>query len=173
MSRYTGSERNSTHRTLLVFEVADQKYAVAASDVAEILPMAELQRPPAGPQLLAGFLNLAGDLVPVIRLHHLFGLPAVATELWTPLVLIRQSGRRVALLVDRVSRTLTVDEDSILPLPPRHASNECAAGVLRAGDDSITLLAPQQLLLEQEQCAVEELQQAVQRRLNDLKGATE
>lgn len=161
-----------SRRTLLVFQVADQQYAIAARDVAEIIPMAELQSPPGAPKVLAGFLNLAGELIPVVRLHRLFGLPEVPPELWTPLVVLRDRSRRLALWVDSVNRTLTIDDADVLPLPLPQVTNECVVGVVRSGKESLSLLSPQSLLLEQENRAVAELQQMIQQRIDSLEGAT-
>lgn len=162
----------SLRRTLLVFQVADQKYAVSSADVAEIVPMAELRSLPGAPTLLAGFLNLGGCLVPVIRLHHLFGLPVAIPELWTPLVILRDSGRRLAVLVDSVTHTLAIEIDAILPLPLQHAVNQCVIGVVRSGNDAISILSPQRLLLEQENNAIAQLQQMARQRIDELEGVT-
>lgn len=158
--------------TLLVFQVADQQYAVAAGDVAEILPIAELQRPPGAPEVLAGFLDLGGELIPVIRVHHLFGLPQAAPDLWTPLVILRDGDERIALWVDSVNRTLVVEDADVLPLPSQHVTNECVTGVVRSGNASLSLLSPQRLLLAQETRAITELQQMVQKRVDSLEGVT-
>lgn len=162
-----------TRSTLLVFQVADQTYAVSSGDVAEILPMAELQCPPGAPKLLAGFLNLAGALVPVIRLHHLFGLPDRPTQLWTPLVIVRVFGKRLGLLVDSVNRTVAVSEQDVLPMPAHHVTSECAVGIVRSTDGAVTLLSPERLLVHQEKRALIELQQTAQRRADELKGIAE
>lgn len=159
-------------RTLVVFQVGGQKYAVSSGDVAEIVPMAELRSPPGAPRLLAGFLDLADSLVPVIRLHHLFGLPEAPPKLWTPLVIVRDAGRRLALLVESVTHTLSIDADAILPLPLQHVANQYLIGVVRSDNDAISILSPQRLLLEQENRAIAQLQQLAQQRIAELEGAT-
>lgn len=171
MSRDRGESSSSGYlRTLVVFQVADQQYAVSSGDVAEILPMAELQSAPGAPKLLAGFLNLAGELIPVIRLHHLFGLPEATREIWTPLVILRNTGRRLGVIVDSVSRTLAIDEKMILPLPRQRVANECVIGIVRSNNGSLSVLSPEQLLLQEEHRAVAEMQQMVQQRIDELNG---
>ena len=92
--------------------------------------MATLSRPPVVPSLLAGFLNLAGIAVPVLRLDRLFGLPDLALGRYTPLVLLRQRECPLALLVERVSRIVAVPEEAILPVPANQAFNDCVEGSL-------------------------------------------
>lgn len=132
--------------------------------------MAELHCPPGIPRLLAGFLNLAGALVPVVRMHHLFGLPEGSPKMWTPLVILRGSGLRVGLLVDSVNHTLEIDDDAVLPLPRQQVSNGCVTGIVRSGSHSLSLLSPEQLLLEQECRAIIELQRSVQQRIDAVEG---
>ena len=163
---------SGTRRSLVVFQVADQQYAVAAGDVAEIVPMAELHHPPGCPRVLAGFLDLGGDLIPVVRMHHLFGLPEVEPELWTPLLILHDHGRRLALWVDGVNRTLPVDDAAMLPLPSQHVNNDCVVGVVRDGHESLSLLSPQRLLIAEENRVVAELRHMVQQRLESLEGAS-
>lgn len=156
-------------RSLLILQVADQQYAVETADVAELIPMAELQHPPGAPKVLAGFLNLAGELVPVVRLHQLFGLPEVPPQLWTPLVILRD--RRLALWVDSINGTLSVDDTALLPLPSQRVANESVIGVVRSEKLSLPLLSTQRLLLEQENRVIAELQAATQQRIDALAGA--
>lgn len=159
--------------TLVVFQLAEQKYAVRSAEVTEIVPIAALQTPPAAPAILAGFLNLGGELIPVIRVRHLFGLPELPTELWTPLIILKNRDQRLAMLVDSVSCTLVVDDDAILPLPSQQLTNSGVIGLIRSDADSISLLSPQRLLLDQESLAIAQLQQLVQKRIDDLEGATQ
>ena len=155
---------------VLVFRVAGQPYAVRSSDVDQIAPMAELDCPPGVPKLLAGFLNLQGQPVPVIRVHHLFDLPQTPLRLWTPLVILDSAGERLALLVDEVIGILSVAEEAILPLPNHHVVNECVTGIVRLEEESLLWLAPERLLLEKESQTIAELQQMVSRRIDELEG---
>lgn len=161
-------ERNSNKQTLVTFELAGQQYAMAASCVDRIIAMAEVERLPSAPKLLFGFLNLAGTPIPVIRLHRLFQLPEPELGLWTPLIVVRCSKPRLALLVDKVTQVLTVDDEAVLPLPAGHALNDCVEGIVRPAGDSVLLLSPERLLLQKEGQAVAELQQLAEQRLRDL-----
>lgn len=156
-------------RSVIVFCVGRQRYAIASCEIEQILPMAELDRPPGTPNLLAGFLNLAGDLVPVVRLHHLFGLAEVKLDLWTPLVLLRGTSERVALLVEQVDGCQIIATESILPLPEHHASDECVTGTARVGDFTIHLLSVERLLLKQERQVTAEWKKRVEQRVSELK----
>ena len=98
----------AAQRRLMVFHLAGQAYALPLRELQEVVPMAELFRPPGLPSVLAGFLNLAGTAIPVLRLDRLFELPEPVLGLYTPLLLLRHPDYQVALLVDKVSEILAV-----------------------------------------------------------------
>jgi chemotaxis signal transduction protein len=59
---------------ITVFDVCGTACALHRSAAREFLPLPRLWRPPALPRPVAGFFNLGGHAVPVLRLDVLFGL---------------------------------------------------------------------------------------------------
>ena len=57
----------------LLLNIAGTTCALPRAEIREILPLPRLHAPPAAGGPLAGFLNLAGEPVPVIDLAVLFG----------------------------------------------------------------------------------------------------
>jgi purine-binding chemotaxis protein CheW len=155
-------------QTLLVFHLAGQAYALPLGEVREIVPLAALSQSPGLPSVLAGFLNLGGTAVPVVRLDRLFRLPDQATGLYTPLLILRQADPPLALLVEKVSEILTLSNGAVLPLRDGHSFNDCAEGVVTAGERVILLLSAERLLLEKEQQCLAEFQDREQARLREL-----
>lgn len=165
------SESQSTHTTLVTFDVAGQTYALSAQAVERILPSAEVDCPPLAPTVLHGFLNIGGQIVPVLQLSRLFQLPDAALGLWTPLIVLRHAARRLALLVDRVHQVVDIEADALKPLPPGHALNDCVQAVWRSPTGAVLLLSTEQLLLQQEHRRIDELQELARQRLGELPGA--
>jgi purine-binding chemotaxis protein CheW len=64
------------------------------------------------PEALDGLANLRGNVLPVIRLRHIFGMEPVEHDDATRVVILDQ-GRPVGLVVDRVANVVTVDSDRI------------------------------------------------------------
>ena len=54
--------------------------------------MATLFAPPGLPAGLAGFLDLRGTAVPIVRLDRLFDLPELRPGLHTPMIVLRGGG---------------------------------------------------------------------------------
>jgi purine-binding chemotaxis protein CheW len=162
--------RNDKQHNLATFAVAERQYAVPAACIEQIVPLPEVACPPDAPPLLLGFVDLAGESVPAIRLHRLFQLPETPLGLWTPLIIVRDEGRRLALLVDRVNQVVRLDAEAVLALPAGHGLSDCVQGVWRSAGGPVLLLSPQRLLLQQEQARLVELQERTQRRLRECEG---
>jgi purine-binding chemotaxis protein CheW len=156
-------------RQLLVFHLGSQAYALSLGDVQEVLPLPLLAQPPLMPALLAGFLNLGGSAVPVIRLDHLFerGQRVVAGR-YTPLVLLRPHAGGIALLVERVSEIIRVGAAEVLPLPDNQAFNDCVSGIISRDERLILVVDSERLLLEKEEQYLAEWQDREQARLRGL-----
>ncbi|OGG54320.1 MAG: hypothetical protein A3F84_14840 [Candidatus Handelsmanbacteria bacterium RIFCSPLOWO2_12_FULL_64_10] len=157
-----------TQRTLMVFTLAGQSCAIPLKSVREVVPMAQLARPPGLPALLEGFLNLRGEAVPVVRLRRLFGLPEASPGLYTPMVVLKGREGPLALLVDEVSGVLSASEEAGLPVQEGHAFNDCVEAEVVLDGRAVHLLSTDRLLLEQERRRIAELQVVAQRRLSDL-----
>jgi purine-binding chemotaxis protein CheW len=163
--------RPALARAVVVFHIAGQAYGLPLADLREVVPMAELSRPPGLPLLLAGLLNLGGTAVPVLRLDRLFGLPEITPGLYTPLLLLRGGDPPLALLVERVSRIASLPPEAVLPVPAHQAFNDCAEGVTTLDGHVVVLLSAERLLLEKEQQCLAELQDQEEARLRELEGA--
>src|SRR5437870_5247918 len=111
-------------RALLVFHLGGQAYGIGLHEVQEVVPMAQLSRPPSLPSVLAGFLNLAGTAVPVLRLDRLFELPEITPGRYTPLLILRNPDYRLALMVEKVSRIIHIAPDAILPVQESQSFND-------------------------------------------------
>ena len=148
---------------VLVFRLAAQAYALPVACLREIVPLAQLSRPPALPPLLAGFLNLEGRAVPVVRLARLLGAAEQRTGLYTP-VLILRGDSSVALLVDAVEGIVTLDDAALVPIRESFCVNDCATGLALVGDKHVVLLDERRLVRAEEQRRIDELAALAQSR---------
>lgn len=161
-----GADSLSTLRgRYLIFHVSDRAYAISIKDIAEIIPTAELSPVPGAPSFLAGFLDVGGELVAVISLRLLFGMPNRERQLYSPLVILKTSPRHIALEIDGVSRVVNINVDDLIPVSDGCSLNDCAAAVARFEGIAVVLLSPQQLLLEEEHKRVAELAAVARQRL--------
>jgi purine-binding chemotaxis protein CheW len=93
---------SSSGLEVVVFELADRRFAVPADSVQEVL-RAVLPTPlPGAPAVVEGVVNLRGEIVPLFELRRRFRLPPREVDPGDHLILARAGERRVLLRVDRV-----------------------------------------------------------------------
>ncbi len=94
----------------LLFRLGNDRYAIAARQVAEVLPMLETKRIPQAPAAVRGAFDFRGQPVPLIDLTQLaLGRPA-REQLSTRIVLVddpdgRGGMRLLGLLAEHVTET--------------------------------------------------------------------
>ena len=158
---------------IIIFDVCGTACALHRSAVREFLPLPRLWRPPALPRPLAGFFNLGGDAVPVLRLDVLFGLEqreaAPVADLYRHLILIGASGAAgsSALLVDRVLDVARVDASRLSAVRQRETLNGCVEAEVTWSDRIVHLLSADRILLAEEKQALAELGRQAQNRLSE------
>ncbi len=87
---------------LLIFQVSGLNCAFPLEAVREVVPMAALSSPPGMPSGLAGFLELRGTAIPIVRLDRLYDLPPQQPGLHTPMIILRGVLGPIGILVDYV-----------------------------------------------------------------------
>jgi len=99
-------------RQFVIFHVQGGAFAVALTEVKEIIRMPDLVRVPMSPPALEGIANLRGRVLPVVNLRQTFGFPPALQDDATRVVVLDQ-GRAVGLVVDRMANVVTVENDRI------------------------------------------------------------
>lgn len=103
---------------LVTFCVGDCHLAVEIEHVQEINRQLELTPVPEAPSSIRGVINLRGDVVTVLNLHCLLGLPENGREKMTRNLILNIQGERVGVLVDKVSDILAISTDEVTKRPP-------------------------------------------------------
>jgi purine-binding chemotaxis protein CheW len=138
-------------QNFLIFHTSGLDCAFPIEEVQEIAPMATLSTPPGLPSGLAGFLDLRGTAIPILRLDRLFDLPDQQPGLHTPLIVLRGVLGAIGVLVDSVRNIVPAPASRLLDLPEDGAFRGCATAVMRLDGDLIHLLSPVALLAAGEQ----------------------
>jgi purine-binding chemotaxis protein CheW len=172
LSDISGVDRSVDNTAdFLVFHSSGQHCAFPLGEVQEVVPMARLSTPPGLPSLLAGFLDLGGTAIPILRFDRLFHLPPQLAGLYTPLIILRQSGGQSSgILVEGVKNIVRAQPSALLPLPSNQVFQDCATSSIEVDGDAIHILSLERILLEKERRIVAEFQVKEQERLRDLVG---
>ena len=164
-----------TSNAALVFTVAGARLALRVKDVLEVLPSVALTQAPEAPQVVAGFLSLDSQLVPVVRLEQLLKLDPAAGGSWNPdgnlsnrIVIARVSNGLLGWISAESTDLIRFDPFELVRLPPGHILNDCAEYVIARTppEPSIVLLEPDRLLLEKERVCMEEIRERMRERVN-------
>jgi purine-binding chemotaxis protein CheW len=156
---------SSAEQVVLLFHFGGRSCAVPIEAVQEIAPYAAMTRVPGQPSLLMGFLNLRGRAIPVIQLAALFGLPDVQPALSSAIIILKS---QEGWLVDHVAGLASPAPDGCEPVDAGLSFNDCAAGQCDIDGHRFTLLAPERVLLAEEQARIAELARQAGRRIAEL-----
>ena len=126
---------------LVCFDLRAQELALPIADVRETLPVPPITRVFLVPPCMAGVFSLRGDIVPVIDLGILLGLPPTAVGNDSKIVVVDCAAGLVGIVVDRLRDLRTIEESlEVAPpsLPPAVA--QLLAGVLASPTGTVRVL---------------------------------
>lgn len=117
MAEHTQIEMNQ----YLTFKLEDEVFGLVISKVREVLDFTTITRVPQTPAYMRGVINLRGSVVPVIDLHHKFGLAQTEQTVNTCIIIVEveMEGEITVLgaLADSVQEVVEMNPDQIEPAP--------------------------------------------------------
>lgn len=99
------------------FWVGANLCAVNALSVQEILHYQKMTPVALTPDYVRGLMNLRGNIITVIDLRRLFGLPPLQDETTGMHLVVQTAGEAISLFVDRMSTIVEVTAEQLLPPP--------------------------------------------------------
>lgn len=148
---------------LVTFQLGAELYGVDIMQVKSIEETKDVRPIPNSPNYVEGIFNLRGEIIPVINLHRRFHLKRAALneedELLRGFLIIRLNGMHIAIIIDKVSRVLTVSHDDIQP-PPQMLSGigaEYIEGVVHRDEGYLIILDIDRLFNMRELAALESI----------------
>jgi purine-binding chemotaxis protein CheW len=120
---------NSGRTQYATFLVGDHYLGIGVSDVQEVLREQPVTPVPLSPTVVAGLINLRGQIVPQLDMRRLLHLPPRAPESATFSVVVRTEDGAVSLLVDEIDDVVELDASSS-EHPPQNADSYVRALLL-------------------------------------------
>jgi purine-binding chemotaxis protein CheW len=127
----------SDQSQLVTFQLGEELYGINIMDVKEIVRVQDIRAIPNAPVYVEGIFNLRGEIIPIINLHKRFHIKRAFSseedELLAGFIIIDIDGMKLGIIIDRVSRVVTVEQEDIQP-PPQMLSgigSEYIRGVVR------------------------------------------
>jgi len=150
-------------KQLVTFQLGEELYGVNIMDVKEIVRVQTIRPIPNAPTYVEGIFNLRSEIIPIINLHKRFHLRKLITseedELLSGFVILDIEGMKLGIIIDRISRVVTVEKEDIQP-PPQMFSGigaEYIEGVVRQENGYLILLEIRDLFNPKELQKIAEL----------------
>lgn len=146
----SAAEMDQEMRSLLIFELDRQAFALDIACVVQIIPMIQLTPVPQVDRIIEGIANIHGTMIPVMSVRRYLGLPELELGLYTPIILAKAGERQVGLIVDQVSDVISIPQKvvsapgEILPEGMENAAVIC--GLLYWQNCSVLVLDTRYLL---------------------------
>ncbi|MDR0644702.1 MAG: chemotaxis protein CheW [Treponema sp.] len=132
---------------LVTFQLGEELYGINIMDVKEIVRVQDIRAIPNAPPYVEGIFHLRNEIIPIVNLHKRFHLKklAVAEEdaLLSGFVILDIDGMKLGVIIDRVSRVVTIAKEQVQP-PPQIASgigSEYVHGVVRQEHGYLIILS--------------------------------
>jgi len=138
---HTDAESTGTMQ-LVSFHLADETFGVEITKVREINLMCEITQVPQSPTYVKGLINLRSNVIPVVDLRALFGLPENELNSESRIMVLQVRSRIIGIIVDGVDEVLRISNKDIAPPPPTVAGLEqdYLMGIVRLESKLLILL---------------------------------
>jgi purine-binding chemotaxis protein CheW len=133
-------------QNLLIFNSSGMNCAFPLEGVREVVPMASLASPPGLPSGLAGFLDLRGTAIPILRMDRLLDLPEQQPSLHSPMIVLHGVLGPIGILAQSVRGIEQVSASQLLSIPPGNTFCGCATATVQLDGDLVHVLSPALLL---------------------------
>ena len=134
----------------LNFCVGGETYSIEIRYVHQIVGMQDINEMPEMPHYMKGFINLRGNIIPVVSMRIRFNKEEIEFTDRTCIVVTQVANHEIGLIVDAIRETLTIEPEDIAPPPSssEYASNSYVTGVAKLGDNKTSIVINLQDLFE-------------------------
>jgi purine-binding chemotaxis protein CheW len=141
------SESLHAGQTLVLFRLAEQRYALRLAAVERVIRSVAVTPVPETPAFVLGLMNLAGQLLPVCSLRRWLGLADRPVRPDDQMVLVRTSSFTLALVVDEVEGLSVTEAAQTVAVADTLPAEGCRVdGLVKIKGDIILLYDLEKLL---------------------------
>lgn len=118
LSEVPATEESGEKISILSFQLYEELYGVELGYLTETRQTVSVRHVPCAPSHLVGIINLRGELLPVVDLCPILGLPQQPPRKIIPALLVLSlKGNKLALVADQARDILTFPKKEIKPIP--------------------------------------------------------
>lgn len=97
--------------------VGNEVYGIEIRYVLQIMGMQDITEMPEMSTFMKGYINIRGNVIPVVSMRIRFGKPEEEYNDRTCIVVVQIGEREIGLIVDAIRETITIDPSEISPQP--------------------------------------------------------
>ncbi len=138
----TARQPNRGETEYVTMYVGDTLLGVEITNVDEINRHIEMTPVPHASDFVCGVLNLRGEVVTVVDLRMILGLPPATADKNTRTVIVRSGGEQIGLRIERIADVVRARTDKLAPVPPNltGADGRLFKGVYRLEKELLVVL---------------------------------
>ena len=103
---------------VIAFLLNEELIGIDIKNIIKITKKLDITPVPKTPEHILGVMNLRGNIVPVVNIKKMLGLPNADNEDEQEFILIIDSELgNIGLMIDKVVGAITIEDDEILPAP--------------------------------------------------------
>jgi purine-binding chemotaxis protein CheW len=140
---------------ILPFTAAEQRGGILLKYVDQVLRACAVSRLPSAPGVVEGIINVRGEIVPVIDLRARFELPREQLGLNDRFIIVRCSGRKIALRVNEVDTPRSLGSEAVAGSADELTDALGVSGAAKLPDDLILIYDADAFLSSTEKVALE------------------
>lgn len=142
-------------RSLVVFSLDDQRYALDLVRVQRCIRVVAITPVPEAPAIVLGIIDLGGVVIPAINIRMRFNHPPRDVGLSDHLIVATAGKRTVALLVDETKGVIEASPESYAPAGEIMPRLELLDGAMKLEDGLILIHDLERLLSLEEETAID------------------
>ena len=130
------------------FLLADERYAIDANYVCEVIPLKELTQLPCTPDFILGIINVRGKIIAVIDIKKFFNLPEKGITELNRVIVVKHQDIELGILADEIIGSTHIFPDKLQTTIPTITGiqNDYLMGVTR---DRLIILNIKEFLLNE------------------------
>ena len=134
---------------MIMFKMSDEYYLISAKSVEEIIDTVPITYVPLAPNWVKGLINLRGNVMTVIGLSELIGIPS-REKCMNILIMKNEENEeeRKGLLIEEVSEVVDINEEDI-ELPPEKSDQTSYVGVVSFEDKVANVVNVSKMIFEE------------------------
>lgn len=102
---------------VLEFLLAHEHYGVETSYIEEVLPLKDLVRLPSAPSFVLGLIHVRGEILSVIDIKKVFGLPDKGLTDLNKVLIVRSGDMEVGILADAILAVTSIATNDLQSAP--------------------------------------------------------